>query len=110
LQHDIVSDPLKTTQGYLSLKAYRLTPEMMQFYGSREQDFTPEGVKAAGMSFEKMFTEIPVTIKNSHLVNSLLCELDEPLTQQQSFDYLDLGTRYGRAINSKYSKLNLYQQ
>lgn len=90
---DYFLDPLKTTQGYLSLKAYRLTPDMMQFYGSREQDFSPEGIKAAGMSFEKMFTEIPVTIRNSHLVNSLLCDLDDSLSDQQSFDYLDLGTR-----------------
>lgn len=66
---------------------------MMQFYGTRDQDFSPDAVKAAGMSFEKMFIEIPVHIRNSHLVNSMLCELDDSLTDQQSFDYLDLGTR-----------------
>ncbi|KAL4235568.1 Eukaryotic translation initiation factor 3 subunit H [Mactra antiquata] len=88
----LIYDPLKTTQGYLSLKAYRLTPEMMKFYGSRDQDFSSESIKAAGISFENMFTEIPVTIKNSHLVNSMLCEIDESLNEKQSFDYLDLGT------------------
>ena len=66
---------------------------MMKFYGNRDHDFSPESIKAAGISFEKMFKEIPVQIKNSHLVNSLLCELDDPLTEQQRFDYLDLGTR-----------------
>jgi len=38
-------DPLKTTQGYLSLKAYRLTPDMMKFYGSKDQDFTADAIK-----------------------------------------------------------------
>ena len=86
-------DPLRTTQGCLSLKAYRLTPEMMKFYGNRDQDFSPESVKAAGISFEKMFEEIPITIKNSHLVNSMLCEIDDTLQEEKSFDFLDLGTR-----------------
>ncbi|WAR24144.1 EIF3H-like protein [Mya arenaria] len=88
----LIYDPLKTTQGYLSLKAYRLTPEMMKFYGSRDQDFSPEAIKAAGMSYEKMFMEIPVHIKNSHLVNSLLCEIDDKLVDEESSDFLDLGT------------------
>ncbi|XP_052243304.1 eukaryotic translation initiation factor 3 subunit H-like [Dreissena polymorpha] len=88
----LIYDPLKTTQGFLSLKAYRLTPDMMKYYGGRDPDFSPEGLKAAGISFENIFKEIPVHIKNSHLVNSLLCEIEEPVEEQESFDYLDLGT------------------
>ena len=48
---------------------------MMSMY--KEGDFTPESIKQAGLSFEKMFEEVPVTIKNSHLTNSLLCEMEE---------------------------------
>lgn len=34
-------DPIKTAQGSLSLKAYRLTPKLMEI--CKEKDFTPEG-------------------------------------------------------------------
>lgn len=88
----LIYDPLKTTQGYLALKAYRLTPEMMKYYNNKDHDFSPESVKAAGISFENMFMEIPVLIKNSHLVNSLLCEMDDKFSEDCKFDYLDLGT------------------
>jgi hypothetical protein len=87
-------DPLRTTQGYLALKAYRLTPAMMDFY--READFTPDAVKAAGISFAGMFEEIPVMLRNSHLVNALLCEVERPMRAAQEFNYMDLATRYGR--------------
>ncbi|XP_046563967.1 eukaryotic translation initiation factor 3 subunit H-like [Haliotis rubra] len=86
----LIYDPLKTTQGFLSLKAYRLTPEMMEFYA--KGDFTPEGITSHNMSFEKMFEEIPVVMKNSHLVNSLLCELDDKKMKSQEFAFLDLAT------------------
>lgn len=36
-----ISDPIKTAQGSLSLKAYRLTPKLMEI--CKEKDFTPEG-------------------------------------------------------------------
>lgn len=37
----IIIDPIKTAQGSLSLKAYRLTPKLMEI--CKEKDFTPEG-------------------------------------------------------------------
>lgn len=37
----IPQDPIKTAQGSLSLKAYRLTPKLMEI--CKEKDFTPEG-------------------------------------------------------------------
>ncbi|XP_064605529.1 LOW QUALITY PROTEIN: eukaryotic translation initiation factor 3 subunit H-A-like [Liolophura sinensis] len=86
----LIYDPLKTTQGFLSLKAYRLTPMMMNFY--READFSPETVRKMKLSFEKMFEEIPVFIRNSHLTNTLLCEMEELTTTPQSDQFLDLAT------------------
>ena len=86
-------DPLRTTQGFLALKAYRLTSAMMDFY--RDGDFTPEAIQAANISFEKMFEEIPVVVKNSHLVNALLCEIDESpkSREEETCNFLDLATR-----------------
>lgn len=37
----LIPDPIKTAQGSLSLKAYRLTPKLMEI--CKEKDFTPEG-------------------------------------------------------------------
>ena len=38
-----ISDPQKTLQGMLSFEAYRLTPLLLELYGSGEKAFTPEG-------------------------------------------------------------------
>ncbi|CAG5117283.1 unnamed protein product [Candidula unifasciata] len=86
----LIYDPLRTTQGFLSLKAYRLTPEMMKFY--KENDFTLENMTKHSINFETMFQEIPVVLRNSHLVNALLCELSEKTRKEQKFSSLDLGT------------------
>lgn len=38
--------------------------------------------------------ELPVVIKNSHMVNSLLCELEEMSPSPKRYSFLDLSTRY----------------
>lgn len=86
----LIYDPLRTAKGHLSLKAMRLTPKMMKMYEAG--DFSPDLIKSSGMSFEKMFEEIPVHVKNSHLVNAMLCELDETAPNQNTFNFLDLAT------------------
>ncbi|XP_041358977.1 eukaryotic translation initiation factor 3 subunit H-B-like [Gigantopelta aegis] len=86
----LIYDPLKSTQGFLCLKAYRLTPEMMEFYA--QGDFSPESISKNGISFEKMFDEIPVVLKNSHLVNALLCEVEEKMSSVPQFNFFDLAT------------------
>lgn len=89
--HIQFSDPLRTSQGFLTLKAYRLTPAMMKFY--KESDFTPENMSKHNINFESMFEEIPIVLRNSHLVNALLCELSDKTRKEQKFSALDLGTR-----------------
>ncbi|KAK7101227.1 eukaryotic translation initiation factor 3 subunit H-B-like [Littorina saxatilis] len=86
----LIYDPLKTTQGFLALKAYRLTPAMMKFY--KDADFTPDAIAKHSISFENMFEEIPVVLKNSHLCNALLCELAPPTKRDEKYNFLDLGT------------------
>ncbi|TMS11240.1 Eukaryotic translation initiation factor 3 subunit H [Larimichthys crocea] len=54
----LIYDPIKTAQGSLSLKAYRLTPKLMEI--CKEKDFTPEGLKKANIGFEHMFEEVPI--------------------------------------------------
>lgn len=69
------ADPIKTARGFLSIKAYRLTPEAISTV--QERDYTPEALKKMRLGFETLFQEIRLVIKNSHLVNTLLCELYE---------------------------------
>lgn len=63
----------------------------MDFY--RNGDYSPDAIKETNISFEKMFEEIPIYIKNSHLTNALLCEIEEKTPAQESYNYLDLATR-----------------
>jgi translation initiation factor 3 subunit H len=87
----LIYDPVRTAKGRLSLKALRLTPTMMAMY--REGDFTQETIKQAGLSFETMFEEVPIKIRNSHLVNALLCEIEEEAPSQDTkYSFLDLST------------------
>lgn len=64
---------------------------MKEFY--KEGNFTPESIKQANLSFENILEEIPVVIKNSHLVNALLCEIEESMGTSQKNQLLDVATR-----------------
>jgi len=86
----LIYDPLRTARGYLSIKAYRLTPTMMQLY--RDGEFSPESIRNAKLSFGNMFEEIKVVIKNSHLVNVLCCELSDSIPEEKGNQYLNLAT------------------
>jgi len=86
----LVYDPLKTAKGHMSLKAMRLTPAMMQLY--KDGDFSPDSVKKAGLSYEQMFEEVPIVIKNSQLINALCCELDVIAPPAHPYNFLDLAT------------------
>jgi translation initiation factor 3 subunit H len=68
----LIYDPVSTCQGSLALKAYRLSKTAMELCYT---DLSPEAVKKAGLTYSNMFEELPVIIKNSHLINVLLAEL-----------------------------------
>ncbi|AWO96938.1 putative eukaryotic translation initiation factor 3 subunit H [Scophthalmus maximus] len=87
---DFDEDPIKTAQGSLSLKAYRLTPKLMEI--CKEKDFTHECLKKANIGFEHMFEEVPIIIKNSHLINVLLWELEDKSTVADKHELLNLSS------------------
>jgi len=86
----IVYDPLKTTQGILALKAYRLTLSFMDLY--KNQSFTKESLTKAAVTYNDIFEEIPVKIHNSSLITAFLCELEDQGSMESDFDRLDLST------------------
>ncbi|KAJ8033941.1 Eukaryotic translation initiation factor 3 subunit H [Holothuria leucospilota] len=71
----LIYDPVKTSKSTLSLKPYRLTPAAIEAY--KEDDFTPDGLKKINLGYENLFEEIPIVVKNSHLINALVCEVEE---------------------------------
>jgi len=87
----LIFDTAKTAQGFISLKALRLTPEAIKMY--KDGDFSPDTIKDLKMSYESMMTEVPIVMKNSHLMNALLLELQEQLPLDVGgAQFLDLGT------------------
>jgi len=92
----LIYDPHQTNQGFPSFKAYRLTRPMMEMY--KEGDFNVDSLKSSKFSFQNMFEEIPIYVKNSNLTNVLMCELNsgslQPGKKVEPFDvhsHLDLG-------------------
>jgi translation initiation factor 3 subunit H len=89
----LIFDTAKTNQGFLSVKAYRMTKEAIKMF--KEGDFTPDAVKDLHISYETMFTQVPIVIKNSHLMNALMLEMQEQLTLDVGgTQFLDLGTAH----------------
>ncbi|XP_012540500.2 LOW QUALITY PROTEIN: eukaryotic translation initiation factor 3 subunit H [Monomorium pharaonis] len=86
----LIYDTAKSARGFLTLKAYRLTPQAIQMY--KENEFTPEALRTLKIGYESLFVEIPVVIKNSNLTNIMMSELDEMIPEEQGTKYLDLGT------------------
>ncbi|KAE9553356.1 hypothetical protein FO519_003419 [Halicephalobus sp. NKZ332] len=86
----IVYDPVRTRQGQLSLRAFRLTNKALEL--SLTGDWSPEAVKAAGLTHETMLEELPIVIRNSHLMNVMLAQLSvvRPIKIAPN---LELGTR-----------------
>ncbi|KAK7825580.1 hypothetical protein U0070_016220 [Myodes glareolus] len=103
----LIYDPIKTAQGSLSLKAYRLTPKLMEV--CKEKDFSPEALKKASITFEHMFEEVPIVIKNSHLINVLMWELEKKSAVADKHELLSLASRlsspqrYSDMVSSKAS-------
>jgi len=63
----LIFDTAKTSKGYLTLKAFRLTPMAIQLYKSG--DFTAENIIENKVNHDNLFEEVPIIIKNSHLVS-----------------------------------------
>lgn len=85
----LIFDTGKTSKGLLSMKAYRLTPMAIKLY--KEGEFHAEAIKNIKVSHDSLFQEVPIVVKNSHLVNALLLELSEQTPIECGSQSLDLG-------------------
>jgi len=66
----------RSTSGALSLRAFRLTPQFMA--ANKEGKFTTESLAKHNLTYKDIFYELPLTIHNSHLLTTLLHQLDAP--------------------------------
>lgn len=89
----VVYDTQKSARGFLTLKAYRLTPQaisMIDLY--KEEKLTPDALRQLKIGFEKLFVEIPIHVRNSALSNIMMSELQEMVKEEEGSHFLDLGT------------------
>ncbi|KAG0202324.1 hypothetical protein BGX28_005145 [Mortierella sp. GBA30] len=70
----IIHDVARSSMGNLHLRALRLTPSFMKLY--KEKKFTTEALAKAKLTFSNIFEELPITIRNTALLNALLFELE----------------------------------
>ncbi|EGG18459.1 Mov34/MPN/PAD-1 family protein [Cavenderia fasciculata] len=85
----LVYDPIKTSQGTLSLRCYRLTQPFMALF--KDQEFSREKLDSANLNFNDIFEQIPIKIHNSQLINALLYELETSDSMTSNFDRLNIG-------------------
>ncbi|KEF56057.1 eukaryotic translation initiation factor 3 subunit H [Exophiala aquamarina CBS 119918] len=69
----LVHDVSRSSQGVLSLRAFRLTPQFMAAY--KENKFTTDNLQKSGFKYTDILVELPVTIHNSLLVNTFLHQI-----------------------------------
>ncbi|KAI0009701.1 eukaryotic translation initiation factor 3 subunit 3 [Xylariaceae sp. FL0662B] len=69
----LVHDVSRSSQGVLSLRAFKLTPNFMAAY--KEGKFTTESLQKSKISFKDVLAEFPITIHNSHLLTSYLHQI-----------------------------------
>lgn len=86
----LIYDPVLTAQGSLSLRAFRLSAAFMNLY--KTQEFSSAALRAAKVTFETVFKEVPVLIRTSHLARALLYEIDTTTDRLQTFEQLDISS------------------
>ncbi|KAJ9607946.1 hypothetical protein H2200_008025 [Cladophialophora chaetospira] len=73
----LVHDVSRSSQGILSIRAYRLSPQFMNAY--KENKFTTENLLKSGLKYSDILVELPITVHNSHLVNTFLHQIPRML-------------------------------
>jgi len=82
----LIYDPMRSRQGTLWLKAYRLSRSAMDFYRKNPPGTTTD----AKITFTDIFEEVPIKLHNSHLVTAFLADQEQSNTSSNSFSVFDL--------------------
>uniref|UniRef100_A0A8C0B7Z4 Eukaryotic translation initiation factor 3 subunit H n=1 Tax=Buteo japonicus TaxID=224669 RepID=A0A8C0B7Z4_9AVES len=105
----LIYDPIKTAQGSLSLKAYRLTPKLMEV--CKEKDFSPEVLLdyLGGRRIHRMmkYCILKSHVVVNHLGKSLQLLMDR--VDEMSQDIVKYNT-YLRNVSKQQQQKHQYQQ
>lgn len=74
----LVHDVSRSSQGSLSLRAFKLSPAFMAAY--KEGKFTTESLQKSKLTYKDILVELPVQVHNSHLLTTFLHQLPMPPT------------------------------
>jgi len=85
----LIYDPVRTAQGTLSLRAFRLSNSFMDLW--KEQTFSAAALREKKISFENVFKEVKVLIRTSHMARALLYELEDQ-TLRKKQEQLDISS------------------
>lgn len=126
----LVHDPSKSCQGFLSLKALKLSEDFIKVFESRDK-FTTNNLKAHNLSYNNIFEEIPLGINKSGLVNlvnlpldaeydvfklsnntkSVSTDLEQLSDEIEHFNHIQRGVHYyQRALEREEVKINQWKQ
>lgn len=72
----LVHDASRSSQGTLSLRAFKLANAFMVSY--KEGKFTTESLQKSKLTFKDVLVEFPVNVHNSHLLTSFLHQIPPP--------------------------------
>lgn len=70
----IIYDPVRTEEGTLCLRAYRLSSAFMKVYA--KGDFSSTGFSREGCLASGILEEVPIVLHNSSLINAALVDLE----------------------------------
>ncbi|KAJ6783669.1 hypothetical protein PWT90_06739 [Aphanocladium album] len=76
----LVYDTSRSSQGNLTLRAFRLTSTFMSAY--KEAKFTTESLQKSKLTFKDILAEIPVNVHNTHLLTSFLHQIPSGPSQE----------------------------
>ncbi|KAG7146023.1 Eukaryotic translation initiation factor 3 subunit H like protein [Verticillium longisporum] len=71
----LVHDVSRSSQGSLSLRAFKLSASFMAAY--KEGKFTTESLQKSKLSFKDILQEFPVTVHNTHLLTTFLHQIPQ---------------------------------
>ncbi|XP_063723688.1 eukaryotic translation initiation factor 3 subunit H-B-like [Symsagittifera roscoffensis] len=93
----LIYDPMKTTNGAVGLKAYRLKSKFFKNYGDSE--ITNETLQKMKLNYEEVLEEMPIKYHNSYLTQCFVAELGDKYPLQRNENLLKLGSGFGLEKN-----------
>ncbi|KAK5073715.1 hypothetical protein LTR51_004296 [Lithohypha guttulata] len=75
----LVHDISRSSQGALSMRAFRLSPQFMTAY--KENKFTTEALLKSGLKYSEILVELPIRLHNAHNVTTFLNQIPSLLSK-----------------------------